>query len=155
MDAALKGAAKTLEARYEYPFINHSALEPMNTTASFKNGKLTLWSPTQMPGGGKTAVAKLLGIDEKNIQLNVTRSGGGFGRRLSNDFMVEAAAISKEIGEPVKLVWNRRQDLGHGFSARVASITSRPASMHRARWLRSAITSSRSRTAARSPVRRT
>ncbi len=114
VDAALKTAAKTLEARYEYPFINHSPLEPMNTTASFKNGKLEIWSPTQMPGGGKTAVAKLLGIEEKNVHLNVTRSGGGFGRRLSNDFMMEASAISKEIGEPVKLVWNRRQDLAHG-----------------------------------------
>jgi isoquinoline 1-oxidoreductase beta subunit len=114
VDGALKGAAKVLEARYEYPFINHSALEPMNTTAHFNNGKLEIWSPTQMPGGGKTAVSKLLGIPETDIKLHVTRSGGGFGRRLSNDFMVEACVIAKEAGEPVKLVWNRRQDLQHG-----------------------------------------
>lgn len=114
VDDALKGAAKVLEARYEYPFINHSALEPMNTTASFKNGKLEIWSPTQMPGGGKTAVAKTLGIPEENITLHVTRNGGGFGRRLSNDFMVEAAAIAKEHGEPVKLLRNRRQDMQSG-----------------------------------------
>jgi isoquinoline 1-oxidoreductase beta subunit len=114
VDDALKGAAKVLEARYEYPFVNHSALEPMNTTASFKNGKMEIWSPTQMPGGGKTAVAKTLGIPEENVTLHVTRNGGGFGRRLSNDFMVEAAAIAKEHGEPVKLLRNRRQDVQSG-----------------------------------------
>jgi len=114
VDAALGGSAKVLEARYEYPFVNHSALEPMNTTAHFKSGKLEIWSPTQMPGGGKTAVSKALGIPEENITLHVTRNGGGFGRRLSNDFMLEAAAISREIGEPVKLVRNRRQDVQTG-----------------------------------------
>ena len=114
VDAALKGAAKVLEARYEYPFINHAPLEPMNTTASFKNGKLEIWSPTQMPGGGKTAVSKAFGIPETDITLHVTRNGGGFGRRLSNDFMVEAVAIAKEIGEPVKLVRNRKQDMQSG-----------------------------------------
>jgi isoquinoline 1-oxidoreductase subunit beta len=114
VDQALKGAAKVLEARYEVPFINHSALEPMNTTVAIKNGKVEIWSPTQMPGGGKTAVSKLLGIPEQNITLHMTRCGGGFGRRLSNDFMVEAAAIAKEHGEPVKLLRNRRQDVQSG-----------------------------------------
>jgi isoquinoline 1-oxidoreductase beta subunit len=114
VDQALKGAAKVLEARYEVPFINHSALEPMNTTVAIRNGKVEIWSPTQMPGGGKTAVSKLLGIPEKDITLHVTRSGGGFGRRLSNDFMVEAAAIAKAHGEPVKLLRNRKQDVQSG-----------------------------------------
>lgn len=114
VDAALKGAAKVLEARYEYPFINHSALEPMNTTVAIKNGKVEIWSPTQMPGGGKTAVSKLLGIPEKDITLHVTRMGGGFGRRLSNDFMVEAAAVANAHGEPVKLLRNRKQDMQSG-----------------------------------------
>jgi isoquinoline 1-oxidoreductase beta subunit len=67
-----------------------------------------------MPGGGKTAVAKTLGIPETDITLHVTRSGAGFGRRLSNDFMVEAAAIAKEHGEPVKVLRNRRQDMQSG-----------------------------------------
>ena len=114
VDQALKGAAKVLEARYEIPFVNHSALEPMNTTVAIKNGKVEIWSPTQMPGGGKTAVSKLLGIPEPNITLHVTRNGGGFGRRLSNDFMVEAAAIAKAHGEPVKLLRNRKQDVQSG-----------------------------------------
>jgi len=114
VDEALKGAAKVVEARYEYPFVNHCALEPMNTTASLKNGRLEIWSPTQMPGGGKTAVSKAFGIPEDKITLHVTRSGAGFGRRLSNDFMMEAVAIAKEHGEPVKLVRNRRQDMQSG-----------------------------------------
>ncbi len=114
VDAALKNAAKVLEARYEAPFVNHSALEPMNTTVAIRNGKVEIWSPTQMPGGGKTAVSRLLGIAEKDITLHVTRNGGGFGRRLSNDFMVEAAAIANAHGEPIKLVRNRRQDVQSG-----------------------------------------
>lgn len=114
VDAALKGAAKVLEARYEVPFVNHSALEPMNTTVAIKNGKVEIWSPTQMPGGGKTAVSKLLGIPEKDITVHMIRCGGGFGRRLSNDFMVEAAAVAKAHGEPVKLLRNRRQDMQSG-----------------------------------------
>jgi isoquinoline 1-oxidoreductase beta subunit len=114
VDGALKSAAKVLEARYEVPFINHSALEPMNTTVAIKNGKVEIWSPTQMPGGGKSAVAKLLGVPEPNVTLHVTRNGGGFGRRLSNDFMVEAAAVAQAHGEPVKLLRNRRQDVQSG-----------------------------------------
>jgi len=114
VDAALTGAAKVVEAAYEYPFIHHATLEPMNTTAHFKDGKVEIWSPSQLPQAGKTAVAKLLGIPEDNVNLHLTRIGGGFGRRLSNDFMLEAVAISKEIGEPVKLIWNRRQDTQHG-----------------------------------------
>ena len=114
VDQALKGAAKVLEARYEVPFINHSALEPMNTTVAIKNGKVEIWSPTQMPGGGKSAVAKLLGVPEQNVTLHVTRNGGGFGRRLSNDFMVEAAAVAQAHGEPIKLLRNRKQDVQSG-----------------------------------------
>ena len=112
---ALAGAAKTLEASYFYPFISHQPLEPMNTTAYFRDGKVEIWSPTQMPGGGRTAVAKTLGIPEADVNVHITRSGGGFGRRLGSDFMVEAAVISKLAGEPVKVLWNRTQDLQHDF----------------------------------------
>jgi isoquinoline 1-oxidoreductase beta subunit len=113
--AALAGAAKVVEAAYSYPFVAHSPLEPMNSTASFADGKLEIWSPTQNPGAGKTLIAKTLGIPEDAVTVHITRSGGGFGRRLSSEFMVEAAMISKLQGEPVKVLSNRNQDLQHEF----------------------------------------
>ena len=113
--SAMAGAAKVIEAAYAYPFVAHSPLEPMNSTASFANGKLEMWSPTQNPGAGKSLVAKVCGIPEDAVTIHMTRCGGGFGRRLGSDFMAEAAMISKLQGEPVKLLWNRNQDLQHEF----------------------------------------
>ena len=95
---ALAGAAKTIEAAYSYPFVAHSPLEPMNSTASFKDGKLEMWSPTQFPQMGKTLVAKTLGIPEDAVTIHMTRCGGGFGRRLGSEFMAEAAMIAKLAG---------------------------------------------------------
>ncbi len=123
---ALAGAAKVIEAAYSYPFVAHSPLEPMNSTASFSNGKLEMWSPTQNPGAGKSLVAKLCGIPEDAVTIHMTRCGGGFGRRLGSDFMAEAAVIAKLQGEPVKLVWNRNQDLQHEFYRPGGFHTSRP-----------------------------
>jgi isoquinoline 1-oxidoreductase beta subunit len=114
VDDALKSAAKVVEAQYSYPFIHHATLEPMNTTAHWKGDKVEIWSPIQLPGNARTAVSKHFGLPEEAVTIHMTRIGGGFGRKLSSDFILEAVAISKQIGEPVKLVWNRRQDTQHG-----------------------------------------
>ena len=114
IDKAFHGANKVLEASYSYPFLAHVNLEPQNCTAHVKaDGSVELWAPTQNPAPGAKLVASTLGIDENKVTVHMTRVGGGFGRRLSNDYMVEAAMISKMAGQPIKLLWNRQQDIQH------------------------------------------
>lgn len=115
IDAAFGKAAKTVEATYTYPFVSHASIEPQNCTAWFKpaDGSMELWAPTQNPAAGQDLVATTLGIPKEKITLHMTRSGGGFGRRLSSDYVIEAAAIARKINAPVKLTWSREDDLQH------------------------------------------
>ncbi|NOV29723.1 molybdopterin cofactor-binding domain-containing protein [Methylomonas sp. ZR1] len=110
---ALDDADKTVEAAYSYPFISHASIEPQNCTAWFKDGGIEIWAPTQNPEAGQKIVTETLGIPKEKITLHITRSGGGFGRRLIPDYIIESAAIAKQIGVPVKLTWTREDDLQH------------------------------------------
>lgn len=113
--AALAGAARRVKADYSYPFIPHVPMEPINCTARVTGDKVEIWAPTQNPEPGRAAVARLLGVPPENITIHMMRVGGGFGRRLQNDYMVEAVAIAKQAGRPVKLTWTREDDVTQDF----------------------------------------
>jgi isoquinoline 1-oxidoreductase beta subunit len=113
-DDALQKAAKIVEGKYVYPFISHSPLEPQNCTAQFKDGKLELWAPTQTPQAARQLVARTLGLAESDVTIHLLRAGGGFGRRLTNDYVVEAAWVARVVGgAPVKVQWTREDDMTH------------------------------------------
>ena len=115
-------AATKIEAVYEVPFLAHATMEPVNCTAHVRGDSCELWAPTQVPGAAADSVASALGIPRERVKVHVTFIGGGFGRRLIQDYAVEAALVSRDAGAPVQVVWSREDDIRHDFY--------RPAAVH-------------------------
>ncbi len=114
--AALQGAAKTLTAEYRAPYLAHAQMEPNNCTVQFKDGRATVWAPTQVPGIARNAAAAALGVAPEQVEVRVQYLGGGFGRRLDVDFIAQAAAIARAAGDaPVQTFWSREQDMKNDF----------------------------------------
>jgi isoquinoline 1-oxidoreductase subunit beta len=114
-DSAHAAAATRLEAVYELPFLAHATMEPVNCTAHVRGDSCELWAPTQIPGAAADSVAKALNIPRDHIRVHVTFIGGGFGRRLIQDYAVEAALLSREMQAPVQVIWTREDDIHHDF----------------------------------------
>ncbi len=115
VDLASANAAKRVEAIYEFPFLAHATMEPMNITVHWRGGGAEVWAPTQSPDWVQRTVAKLLDLPPEKVIVHTTLLGGGFGRRYMADYPAEAAQIAKVLGKPVQLVWSREDDMTHDF----------------------------------------
>lgn len=114
VDAAFASAAKVITSQYQCPFVAHNPLEPMNFFAHVKEDGVELIGPTQTPQQARQAVSKLLNIPQEKITVDITRLGGGFGRRLKFDYVLEAAELSSILKKPVKVIWSREDDMMGG-----------------------------------------
>ena len=114
-DAALASAPRRLEATYRYPFQAHATLEPMNCAAVVRPGECEIWVGTQAPNEAQKDVAKLLGVPLEKVRLNVMLLGGGFGRRLTYDYVIEAVELARKVPYPVQVAWTRADDMHHDF----------------------------------------
>lgn len=114
VDQAFKTAAKVVEAEYQCPFLAHSPMEPENFFAHVQGDRCELVGPTQTPDRARQTAAQILGIPPENITVEITRLGGGFGRRLRADYVEEAVEVSRAINGPVKIVWSREDELTGG-----------------------------------------
>jgi len=121
--AALKGAAKVVEADYEAPYLAHATMEPMNCTAQVTPERVDVWLGTQNPEGALTAAAEFTGVAPDNVYVHNCFLGGGFGRRFYNDDVKQALAVAKAMaGKPVQLIWTREEDMRHDFYRPMAAI---------------------------------
>ncbi|MBC7956683.1 MAG: xanthine dehydrogenase family protein molybdopterin-binding subunit [Cytophagales bacterium] len=114
-DGIIKTATKVIKAEYTMPLLSHAPLEPMNFTAHYHDNRIDLIGPTQWQDAAAGTVAKVCGVPVENVSLRTTFLGGGFGRRIDIDYIIQAAQISKAVGKPVKLVWTREDDMTHDF----------------------------------------
>ena len=122
-EAVLEKAGTLVEAEYEQPYLAHATMEPMNATAWYRDGGMEVWAPTQAPDLGRIAAARHTDLSPDDVTIHTTFLGGGFGRRLTQDYIEEAALVAYRVKVPVKLIWSREEDTRHGFF--------RPAMLHR------------------------
>ncbi len=113
VEQAFASSRNQVEAFYTYPYLSHATLEPQNCTAWYHDGIIELWSPTQQATRSVSMIAKLSGLPADRVTVHQTRAGGGFGRRLMNDYACEATVIAKRVNAPVKLTWTREDDMAH------------------------------------------
>lgn len=122
---ALSGATGVIEAEYHAPYLAHATMEPQNATAWWRDGKVEIWAPTQGATFAAEQIGRALDISQTDVTVHTTWIGGGFGRRIEQDYAIEAAQVSKAINGPVKVVWSREDDMKHS--------PYRPAATHRVR----------------------
>ena len=113
---ALAHAERVLEAAYRAPYLAHATMEPMNATVRVADGAVEVWAPTQVPGLAREAAARTAGVDAARVTLHMTLLGGGFGRRLEVDHVVQAVQVARALpGQAVQLLWPREEDFTHDF----------------------------------------
>ena len=122
-EAAIANAATIVSHRYQVPFVSHAPLEPPNCYAFIEEKHCHIIAPTQMPSGASRSAAWASGLERENIQVDFTRVGGGFGRRLTNDYVAEATLISKHTAWPIQLQWTREDDVKKGEVMEEAGLT--------------------------------
>ncbi len=122
VDSAFAKGGKIVEADYYAPHLAHATMEPPVALADFRDGKVTIWAPTQNPQAVQETVAEELGIPKESVICHVPLLGGGFGRKSKPDYAAEAAILSKALGRPVKVVWSREDDIKFGFYHSVAAM---------------------------------
>lgn len=115
IDQGLASAKKIVEADYVVPILSHTPMETPCALAHVHDNVCEVWAPVQDPQGTRKSLAETLGMDAKNVTVNVTLLGGAFGRKSKPDFVVEAALISREMGTPIKILWTREDDIQHDF----------------------------------------
>lgn len=115
VDAALRGATRTIDATYDAPYLAHACMEPMNCTAQVTGGRAEIWAPTQNPQGIQREAARILGLTPEAVTVHVTYMGGGFGRRGGpTDYATEAVELASKLGRAVQVVWTREDDIQNG-----------------------------------------
>lgn len=113
--AAIENATKVVEAEYRVPYLAHACMEPMNATAHVHNGECEIWIGCQNPLGFREAVAAALGFEPEKVTLHNYFMGGGFGRRATSDYAIQAALVAAKVQRPVQLIWSREEDIRQDY----------------------------------------